>query len=349
MKLINVKALFKIIFFVAIFIALESCKSRKKVDVSNIELNLKIIRFEKKLFSFDPEKPEEHFKSLQTEYPDMFSLFVKQMMGFDFSAENSTDYSTDLIEFLTNPYMEELYEDVQAAFPDIEDLNDEIELALKHYLYYFPDNTAPEVYTFISGFNYAAFTLDTNYIGIGLDMYLGRDYKYYPSVFPHFLYRRFEPEYISSNVMRVLAAEVIAVDYVPVNLLGSMIYNGALLYFTDLTLPDVHDTLKIGYTEKEYRWAHFNEPEIWTFFIDKELLYETNSTIYSRYITEGPSTSGMPVDAPGNMGSWVGWQIVRSFMEKNPDVHISSLLTDYSPQYILENAAYRPRSRNVRR
>lgn len=336
------------LFFCVSISACEGCKSRKKVDVSHIQVDIEIVRFEQKIFDYDKADPETYFATLQAEYPDFFELYIEQMLEMGKADDPEQRFLPMLIEFLNDPYMLEVLDEVNARFDDLSAIENELEQAFRHYQYYFPGNPVPEVYTFISAFNFAAITYDSTHVGFGVDMYLGKDFKYYPSLFPEFLFRRFEPGFIPANVMRVLAAEVLAKDFIPSNLLSAMIYNGVMLYFTDLMLPDTDDTYKIGYTKDQLKWCHFNEPEIWTFFVDKELLYESNSTNYSRYITEGPSTSGMPVEAPGNIGSWVGWQIVRSFMQNNPDVEITELLTTYSAQQILDRSRYRPQSKVIR-
>ena len=39
------------------------------------------------------------------------------------------------------------------------------------------------------------------------------------------------------------------------SLMQKMIYNGKILYFMDATMPDVPDSLKIGYTSQQQKWA----------------------------------------------------------------------------------------------
>ena len=73
--------------------------------------------------------------------------------------------------------------------------------AFRHYLYYFPGKTVPHLYTFVSGFN-TSLILDTNILGIGLDRYLGDDYKYYQELgIPHYMIQKMIPGKIFSDGM----------------------------------------------------------------------------------------------------------------------------------------------------
>ena len=47
-----------------------------------------------------------------------------------------------------------------------------------------------------------------------------------------------------------------------------------------------------------------------------------------KFITDGPNTSGMPAESPGNIGSWVGLQIIKSYLKNNPKKNIQSLFLD---------------------
>ncbi len=61
----------------------------------------------------------------------------------------------------------------------------------------------------------------------------------------------------------------------------------------------------------------------------------------SKYVSPAPNSPGMPHKAPGNTGTWIGWQIVRKFMADNPNVTFSQMLNDYTPKQILMKSDYK--------
>ncbi len=48
------------------------------------------------------------------------------------------------------------------------------------------------------------------------------------------------------------------------------------MYLQDLLLPDEKDANKMAYTEEELEWVKENEVYIWQYFIEKQVLYQTD-------------------------------------------------------------------------
>ena len=59
------------------------------------------------------------------------------------------------------------------------------------------------------------------------------------------------------------------------------------------------------------------------------------------YIGESPNTPEFGEGAPGNIGLFTGWQIVKKFMENNKSISLETLMqTD--PKKLFEESKYRP-------
>jgi uncharacterized protein YjaZ len=109
-------------------------------------------------------------------------------------------------------------------------------------------------------------------------------------------------------------------------------------------LPSVTDAQKIGYSQEEMDWAKANEEQMWKYFVERELLYSTDSQLDRKFLDPAPfSKFGLELDneSPGRLGRYMGWQIVRAFMEKNP-VGLQQLL-DMPADEILKKSNYKPR------
>jgi hypothetical protein len=50
----------------------------------------------------------------------------------------------------------------------------------------------------------------------------------------------------------------------------------------------------------------------------------------------------MPRESPGKAANWIGWQIVKAYMERHPNTSFQQLLAIESPQMILDGSNYRP-------
>jgi hypothetical protein len=264
------------------------------------------------------------------------------MMGFGDVEKQPEQAIGQFRQFLNDSTAHKLIDTTAQTYKNFEDVQEELTQAFKHYKYYYPNHRIPEVVTFISYFGWSTITYDSTILGIGLDMYLGEDFMYPPDV-PQFISRTFKKEYIVPNCMKVMSTMLYQFDSGEDNrLISTMVQQGKQLYFLDLMMPDADDYLKMDYSKEDIKWCQKNEPEVWKFFLEKDLIYSSNVTENSKYVTPGPSTAGMPTEAPGNIGSWVGWQIVRKYMALHPETKFDELM-HLDAQQILVMSKYKPR------
>jgi uncharacterized protein YjaZ len=73
-------------------------------------------------------------------------------------------------------------------------------------------------------------------------------------------------------------------------------------------------------------------------------LYSTDNSLPSRFINPAPFTKfylELDSESPGRLGQYIGWQIVRSFMEHN-DVEFMDMLQMEATE-IFNGAKFKPR------
>jgi uncharacterized protein YjaZ len=113
-------------------------------------------------------------------------------------------------------------------------------------------------------------------------------------------------------------------------------------------LPDYSDAEKIGYTSQQDQWCNENESYIWRYFIDENLLYDSDSRLPNRFINLAPFSKfylEIDNDSPGRIGQWIGWQIVRSFMENN-EVSLNDMLK-LDAKELFEKSKYKPKKKRI--
>ena len=87
-----------------------------------------------------------------------------------------------------------------------------------------------------------------------------------------------------------------------------------------------------------------HEEQIWMYFIEKNLLFDTNSKLSQRFIDNAPFSKFYTAEdkaTPGRIGVWLGWQIVTSYMQHN-DVSLQELLKKDSEE-IFNKSKYKPK------
>jgi hypothetical protein len=243
------------IFFLTAFMACGGHKDRTKdVDLSEVkEVNVKIARYEQALFIMNPNNIKVEVKEVAKQFPQFLqgnlsdSLNIMQLHGF-----------------ISDPTILRLYEDCQNQFSNIEDIEKDFSQAFRYYSYYFPKDTIPKVITYVSGgdFEHPVKYFDHQII-IALDLYLGQDYPMYSMWgIPKFASYTMDKQYILTNAMYEVAKSKVPFEKREKNLLEMMIYHGKLYYFTEAMLPEVADSVIIGYTPTQTDWIKEKSKEL---------------------------------------------------------------------------------------
>lgn len=299
-------------------------QSETEAKIEKVPVKFKVIRFDQEFANATPQS----LPNLKQEYP---FLFPKQFAD------------SVWVNKLQDSIQQEINVEVKKAFPDFSSEEDRLYGLFQHVKYYFPKFHAPDVITITSEVDYKNKSLYTgDYLFISFDTYLGADHPFYIGI-QDYLKKNFRKEQIVSD-----AANEIAEKYVPRpdsrTFLSHMLYYGKILYLKDLFIPFDSDYEKIGYTEEELNWADANEDQIWRYFIENEVLYDTDSELYSRFLYPAPFSKfylQLDSESPARLGQYIGWQIIRSYMDKN-DVSIERMLNTPAEE-IFNKAKYKPK------
>ncbi len=336
----------RIYLFFLITLVLVSCHNHPDVDVSKVQLNLNIERFDQEMASLSPINVATKVPALQKKYGRFYNDYMERMM--EVGSTSDTAYYKLLRVILQNKDYLELKSSVASTFPNLDQTEIELNDAFKHILYYYPKQKPPRLITFLSGFAVQT-PIGNDYIGIGLDMFLGADSKFYPALrqnLPQYITRRFTPQNITPRVVEVFIREnMFPEEDKDRSLLSKAVYNGKILYCMGAMMPHVADTLKIGYKTKQLEWCKNNEASIWAYFLDNDLLYETDYLKIQKYLSEAPFTPGLgsQSESAPKLGVWIGWQIVKRYMDKNPKMTLQQLMAEQDAQRILRLSNYKPK------
>jgi hypothetical protein len=330
------------------------CSSEKKEyvpDVSDISITYDIVRFEQLLSLVDTNNIELELEVLKAKYPSFTDIYFSKVLPFVGKTEE--DFYINLKGYLGDKRINKLQDTVAVVFNDFEDETiSDLEKAMKYMKYYFIDFKAPNIYTFISEYTYQKFIFEDGLkdgVGIGLDMFLGKEYDYKgidPNnpAFSQYLTRTFSKEYIPKMLMEILVND--RIGRAPGSrLIDHMIHNGKQLYILDKVLPETQDSILFEYTSKQTEWVTSNELEMWAFFFDQNLFYESNTMKINKYINPSPNSPGMPPDAPGRTANYIGYQIVKAYMQKYPTTTIDELIKLNDSQKIMDKSRYKPKQK----
>jgi hypothetical protein len=109
-----------------------------------------------------------------------------------------------------------------------------------------------------------------------------------------------------------------------------------------MMLPGTEDSLKTGYSASQLQWCIDNESDIWKLFLEENLLFSSDRLAYSKYLDEAPFTTGLANDSAPRIAIWTGWQIIKKYMDENPDITLEQLMNETDYQKILKLSKYKP-------
>ncbi|MCP4123411.1 MAG: hypothetical protein GY751_16795 [Bacteroidetes bacterium] len=309
---------------------------------SSGEVSVDIERFDQDFYAIDTKDFKNGIELLAAKYPEFYPVFVEGVMAITPDYREIDSYLDILYEFRTHPSMLGLNDTVQKYYPDMETLNKEFEGAFNNYIKHFPNADLPEVVSFVSEFGTKAILYD-NGIGISLDMFLGKQYPYYPGMqLPGFIIENLRAGQILPNSMRVWAEDHITPPGADATMLDVIIAEGKKLYFAAQMLPDKPEHSIIEYRPEQHQWCVDSELQIWGFLLENDILYSSKYAEFNRYVSEAPTTYGMPPESPGKTGVWIGWQIVKAYMRAHPKTSMTKLLSELDARTILDGSAYKP-------
>ncbi|HEX5626369.1 MAG TPA: hypothetical protein VFX48_10150, partial [Saprospiraceae bacterium] len=305
------------------------------------------------VFQLDTAQLESGIQDLSVKYPVFASLYFKELLGLS-NSEDSTiaGLVPGLRDFLSDSLNRTLYQLAEQAYPPGKALSDELLLSLKRLKYYFPQEREPIFYTLISGFSYGNFIFSDadgrDGIGIGLDFFLGEDFDYKKldprnPVFSEYLTRTFNRDHLQKKTWEAWVDDRLP-EPASGQFLDYMIHRGKKLYLLSKILPEIPDSVLFEYTPAQLEWCQTNRVEMWSFFLSKNLLYSTELLKFNKYINPSPNAPGMPAEAPGRTGSYIGYCIVDAYMKKHPGTRLEELFKAGSGQEYLKASGFKPRN-----
>lgn len=311
------------IFF--LLIVTFSCKKEDKIEneISKIEVDVMVERFDR---AFADAKPED-LNQLKEAFPFLFSKHVPDSV---------------FIARMKDTLQNELLNEVDKKFDNFSDIEDDIARLFQHLKYYDVTFSEPRVVTLTNDVKYRDKVIVTDTIVlIPLDNYLGEEHEFYMNI-PKYITQNMKPPQIVSNLASEYAKRY-TFQSQKKTLLDDMIYFGKQLYFKDKMIPFVSDEVKIGYTTPQLEFAKANEGQIWTNFIENEYLFSTDSSLPGRFIADAPFSKfylQLDRESPGRLGQYIGWQIVRAYMNNNDIAFLDMMKKDAAE--IFNKSNYKP-------
>jgi len=318
----------------------------KAPDVDSVADQIKLVRFDEMLMDLDTNNLAEGLKILELQESDIFNLYFRQLIPLTRNGEHDV---AKLSDFIKNTNVRKSNAGIKAKFQSMDDELEDIGQAVGYLRHYLPSSEIPNLYTLYGDYSYQAFIFEESdghdAIGICLDMFLGPDHNYKAidpksPLFSDYITGRYQRSYIPIKALGVMVEDILG----PINgtrLLDHMIYQGKKQYILSKVFPQMPQSMLLEFSDSEYAWTTSSELGIWDFFLDQELIFDTDQQKINSYINEAPRSKGMPEQSPGRIGFYIGYKIVKAFMDKS-DSTIAELVTHQDFDEIFRLSKYKP-------
>jgi hypothetical protein len=335
----------KYFFLILVLTIITSCNSGEKIpDVSGVKINITTQRFEKDLFTMDTTNFVANIDQLFAKYPSFGENFSSIILGADSKWNND---SIAAYVKLFRDLHKSVYDTSTMVFNNFSPYENDIKKGLQFVKYYFPNYKVPEkIITYIGPLDGFGDILSDDAIIVGLHLHLGKNFSLYKSeqvqqTYPAYISSRFEPGYITVNSLKNIILDLYPEKIDDKSLVQQMVEKGKRLYLLSKLLPHEEEYKIIGYTKEQLKSAYKNERVIWDLFVQNNLLQTIENNIIKNYIGESPKTQELGDTSPGNIGAFAGWQIVKKYMQKNPELSLQKLMAT-DDDIVFQESKYKP-------
>lgn len=331
----GVMRLVQLIFLGLLSLSCEQQACRETPAEPQEKVNLTILRTEEQLFNC---KNVEEVTVFLEEQDDVALKFL-----------HSDQYpSTEILagrmlQLVDDPYLDTLYTEAVAAFEDnYDNFESDLQTLYTWLNFYYPQDQLPEVKTMVTGLYNDMYVSDQSII-VGLDFFIGPEATFKPIQLPAYIQKRYTQRHVVPGIAKFIASSYSELGEEN-SLLSEMIDIGKVMYFTGQLLPCTPDSLIMGYSPVEMKNVAENREIIWANFVENDLLYNTEENMKQKFLGERPSIYEISKNCPGRVGAYMGWEIVKAYMERNKNVTLQELLSETDHNKIFTRSRYKPKN-----
>ena len=323
----------KFIKLLLLFFTLSSC-----CDTEVKKIDIPVFRFDRQFHSINELNYNEILGALESEFPQLVDHFISDLMFIPLS--NDSIKRSHIMLFNSNTDVIDFNKEINKSYPDINNLSDEIDLAFGRFLHHFPNAILPEKIVFLNSFNTTAINSFDNNLVVGLEFYLLDKNSFINDVY-EYQKVRYDKKYMTADALEFWLSRSFWNSNEINNFQEELIFKGKIMYLISEFLPNTELDIIFRFSEEDLLWCNSLEHNIWNEILELELMYSEDEEKYYSFFNSAPFTRGMPKESPGRLANWVGFQIVKQYME-NTDSSLQDLINNNNSQEILLKSKYRP-------
>lgn len=319
-----------------------SCSNANTDPAANApDFVINVERYDSAFFSMDTMHTKTAIVKLLKDHPGFSQDFISRILMLK-QLDDTISIKTFYKSYLP------IYKEVQNV-DAIKIAKPALESAFKRLHFYFPKyKLTHNVILFVGPLESYGNIITNDAIAVGLQMHMGAGSKWYydehiQTIYPTYLSRRYTPDYIALSSVQNILSDIYLSSNKSQTLIAQMIEAGKVQYILNACFPNTPDSLRLGYKNEQCINLKSQEGQIWAYLLHEKLSFSTNPSDIDNFMQDAESSSIFGESLPGNVGKYIGFKIVSSWMQQNAQKGISmEMLLNTSADKIFESAAYNP-------
>lgn len=315
----------KVLYILFILTLMISCQKSRFHVPGKAKNRISIIRSDK-----------EFFNTGKISDSAFFSIYSNNIMS---SGNPQSEMFKKMSKaFREDSLIKQIYNDSQKEFNNVTDIEDKLTNSFYRMKYFFPSCNIPKVHMHISGFTQSIITAP-GIISASIENYLGKDYPAYKDFFYPYMTLRMERDRIAADYISGWLREEFTPEHITSGnkLADLIIYEGKIAYTESKLLPGEPIMNILGFTKDQLDWCKKNEHQMWQIIKKNKHDQTEEQIIISRYLANNPETVYFPKGSPGRAVIWLGYNMVKKYMDKNKKTTLSDLISDTETEKIIRN------------
>ncbi len=323
--------------FLPVILLLIACgKHRLEVDTSGVKVEIAFTDLDRQVWT----TPINQLPALRSQWTNQLGEIYDYHFGYCMQIGKVVDtaFVNAISDYRNDPMIQKLEEEIQTQFADKAKLEKELQEGFLRCFAMNKDAGYPKQIVWHNSLFQASTFANETQLAIGLERYLGSNSPTVKSLPPEPFYDWIKAKFDAQFLVRDAIYNWILTNGLDVeqgNLAERMINYGKALALVEAALPNQTEEQILRYSKENFEWAVENESSFWRFLVDQKALFKTDEKNAANYFNDGPFTIGLPEKGPDRLGQYLGWRIVKQYINKNKMDAKTLIQTPYNK--ILQN------------
>lgn len=326
------------VFFVVVFLSWAFVTCQWSLDYGTdrgMSTDIKVHRYDKLLQEYISLNSFSALQEMGSRYSQETKFLIEEVLAIGSVSDDNINLR--LREYYSDTILETLYRDALVKFQDMSHIERDFTRAFKRLKRELPHMTVPRVYAQVSALNQSVVVGDS-VLGFSIDKYMGADYPLYSHFYYPYQCRSMSPERIVPDCMAFyLLSEYPFPWEWHRTLLDQILHRGKIHWVVSRILGAETLEAEMGYTVEEGEWCRERREQIWNYLVQSGQLHSTDPALVRTYLQPAECTYPLGLDSPGEVGVWLGMQIIDEYMAKNKNMSIADLLRETDYRSLLRN------------